>query len=104
MESIQQAMQSGETLITALSRLQKEGQLFAFGSASLPGISLEQRIILEAVLGSNFLAALASGGRTSQEFEAKVRKLLEEKLSSQGPISSFSQEQWRAAESSLFSA
>jgi hypothetical protein len=104
MESIQQAMQSGETLITALSRLQKEGQLFAFGSESLPGISLEQRIVLEAVLGSNFLEELASGGLSSQEFEAKVRKLLEEKLSSQGPISSFSQEQWRAAESSLFSA
>ncbi len=104
MESIQQAMQSGETLITALSRLQKEGQLFAFGSESLPGISLEQRIVLEAVLGSNFLEELASGGLSSQEFESKVRKLLEEKLSSQGPISSFSQEQWRAAESSLFSA
>ena len=104
MENIQQAMQSGETLITALSRLQKEGQLFAFGSESLPGISLEQRIVLEAVLGSNFLEELASGGLSSQEFEAKVRQLLEEKLSSQGPISSFSQEQWRAAESSLFTA
>ncbi len=104
MEGIQQAMQSGETLITALSRLQKEGQLFAFGSDALRGVSLEQRIVLEALLGSNFLEELASGGLSSQELEAKVRKHLEEKLSSQGPISSFSKEQWGAAESSLFSA
>ena len=104
MEGIQQAMQSGETLITALSRLQRAGQLFAFGSDAVPGVSLEQRIVLEALLGSNFLGELASGGLSSQELEAKVRKHLEEKLSSQGPISSFSKEQWGAAESSLFSA
>jgi len=104
MEGIQQAIQSGETLITALSRLQKEGQLFAFGSDALRGVSLEQRIVLEALLGSNFLEELASGGLSSQELEAQVRKHLEEKLSSQGPISSFSKEQWGAAESSLFSA
>ena len=104
MEGIQQAMQSGETLITALSRIQKEGKLFAFGSDALPGVSLEQRIVLEALLGSNFLEELASGGLSSQELEARVRKHLEEKLSSQGPISSFSPQQWGAAESSLFGA
>ena len=103
-ESIQQGIQTGETLITALSRLQKEGKPFAFGSDALPGISLEQRIVLEALLGSNFIEELASGGLSSQEVEAKVRKYLEEKLSSQGPITSFSREQWSAAESSLFSA
>ena len=103
-ESIQQGIQTGETLITALSRLQKEGKPFAFGSDALPGISLEQRIVLEALLGSNFIEELASGGLSSQEVEAKVRKYLEEKLSSQGPISSFSRQQWSAAESSLFSA
>jgi hypothetical protein len=104
MEGIQQATKSGETLISSLSRLQKEGQLFAFGSGAVSGPSLEQRIILEALFGSNFLEELASGGLSSQELESKVRKHLEEKLSSQGPIGSFSQEQWRAAESSLFSA
>jgi len=103
-ESIQQGIQTGETLITALSRLQKEGKPFAFGSDALPGISLEQRIVLEALLGSNFIEELASGGLSSQEVEAKVRKYLEERFSSQGPISSFSREQWSAAESSLFSA
>ena len=103
-ESIQQGIQTGETLITALSRLQKEGKPFAFGSDALPGISLEQRIVLEALLGSNFIEELASGGLSSQEVEAKVRKYLEEKLSSEGPISSFSRQQWSAAESSLFSA
>jgi hypothetical protein len=104
MEGIQHAVQSGETLITALSRLQKEGKLFAFGSGAIPGISIEQRIILEALLGSNFVEELASGGLSSQQLEERVRKHLEEKLSSQGPLSSFSGQQWGAAESSLFSA
>jgi hypothetical protein len=104
MEGIQHAMRSGETLINALSRLQKEGKLFAFGSGDMPGISLEQRIILEALLGSNFIEELASGGLSSQQIEERVRKHLEEKLSSQGPLSSLSAEQWGAAESSLFSA
>jgi hypothetical protein len=104
MEGIQHAVQSGETLITALSRLQKEGKLFAFGSGAIPGISIEQRIILEALLGSNFVEELASGGLSSQQLEERVRKHLEEKLSSQGPLSSFSAQQWGAAESSLFSA
>jgi hypothetical protein len=104
LEGVQHAIQSGETLITALSRLQKEGKLFAFGSGAIPGISLEQRIVLEALLGSNFIEELASGGLSSQELEERVRKHLEEKLSSQGPLSSFSAQQYRAAESSLFSA
>jgi hypothetical protein len=104
LEGIQHAIQSGETLISALSRLQKEGKLFAFGSGAIPGISLEQRIILEALLGTNFIEELASGGLSSQQLEERVRKHLEEKLSSQGPLSSFSPEQWGAAESSLFSA
>ncbi|HEY5706421.1 MAG TPA: DUF4912 domain-containing protein [Terrimicrobiaceae bacterium] len=103
-ETVEHAMQPGELPITALSRLQREGKLFAFGSGAISGISLEQRIVLEALLGSNFLEELASGGISSKELEEKVRRHLEEKLSSQGPVSSFSKEQWRAAESSLFSA
>ena len=104
MERVHQAMHSGETLMTALSRLQREGKLFAFGSDALPGVTLDQQIVLEALLGSNFLEEIASSGLSSEELESRVRKHLEEKLSSQGPVSSFSHEKWGAAESSLFSA
>jgi hypothetical protein len=102
MEKIQDAIKSGETLMAALSRLQMEGKLFAPGALS--GIPLEQRIVLEALLGSNFLEEVASGGLSSQEIEERVRKHLEERLTSQGAISSFSKEEWGAVESSLFSA
>jgi hypothetical protein len=102
MEGIQDAIKSGETLTNALSRLQMEGKFF--GSPASLGIPMEQRLLLEALLGSKFLEELASEGLSSQEVEARVRKHLEERLSSIGPISSFSQEQWSSAESSLFSA
>ena len=102
MDGIQAGVQSGETLISALSRLQKEGKLFALDSAPASG-ALEQRIILEALLGRNFIEDLASGGLSSQEIESRVRKHLEERLTSAG-ASSLSQADWSAAESSLFSA
>ena len=102
MERIQDAIKSGETLMTALSRLQMEGKLF--GPATAPGIPLEQRLVLEALLGSNLLEEMASGGLSSQEIETRVRKHLEERLMSPGAISSFSQGEWGAAQSSLFSA
>jgi Domain of unknown function (DUF4912) len=102
MEGLQDAIKSGESLMSALSRLQMEGKLF--GLAPSPGFPMEQRLLLEALLGSEFLEELASGGLSSQEVEARVRKHLEERLSSMGPISSFSQEQLSSAESSLFSA
>ena len=82
MERIQDAIKSGETLMTALSRLQMEGKLF--GPATAPGIPLEQRLVLEALLGSNFLEEMASGGLSSQEIETRVRKHLEERLMSPG--------------------
>jgi hypothetical protein len=102
MERIQDALKSGETLMSALSRLQMEGNLF--GSTQAPGVSLEQRLVLEALLGSNFLEEMASGGLSSKEIEERVRKHLEERITSQGAISSFSQEEWGAVESSLFGA
>jgi hypothetical protein len=91
MDGIQAGVQSGETLISALSRLQKEGKLFAFDSGPASG-ALEQRIILEALLGQNFIEDLASGGLSSQEIESRVRKHLEEKLTSAGD--SLSQADW----------
>ena len=51
-----------------------------------------------------FLEEMASGGLSSQEVEARVRKHLEERLTSPEGISSFPREQWGAIESSLFGA
>jgi hypothetical protein len=102
MEGIQEALRSGETLMNALSRLQMEGKFF--GSPASPGLALEQRLLLEALFGTKFLDELASGGLSSQEVEVRVRKHLEERLSSMGPISSFTQEQLSSGESSLLSA
>ncbi len=102
MERIQDAIKSGEPLLSALSRLQMEGNLF--GAAQSPGVPLEQRLVLEALLGSNFLEEVATSGLSSKEIEERVRKRLEERITSQGAISSFPKEQWSASESSLFSA
>ena len=102
MDRIQEAVNSGETLIGALSRLQMEGKLF--GSSPAPGVSLEQRLILEALLGRKFLEEMATGGLSSQEVESRVRKHLEERLSSPEALSSFPRERWGAIESSLFNA
>ena len=85
MDGIQAGVQSGETLISALSRLQKRansslsiGARFrSFGAADYP----------EALLGRNFIEDLASGGLSSQEIESRVRKHLEEKLTSAGDSS-----------------
>ena len=102
MDRIQEAVKSGETLIDALSRLQMEGKLF--GSSATSAISLEQRLVLEALLGRKFLEEMASGGLSSQELESRVRKHLEERLTSPEGISSLPRERWAAIESNLFSA
>ena len=102
MDRIQEAVKSGETLIDALSRLQMEGKLF--GSSATAGISLEERLVLEALLGRKFLEEMASGGLSSQELESRVRKHLEERLTSPEGISSLPRERWAAIESNLFSA
>ncbi len=102
MDRIQEAVKSGETLIAALSRLQMEGKLF--GSSPAPGVSLEERLVLEALLGRKFLEEMASGGLSSQEVESRVRQHLEERLTSPDSISSFPRDHWRAIESSLFGA
>ena len=87
--------------MSALARLQMEGKLF--GTAQAPDVPLEQRLVLEALLGTNFFEEMGSSGLSSQEIADRVRKHLEERLTSQGEVSSFSQEKW-GAESSLWSA
>lgn len=104
MENIQTAITSGETLIQALARLQKDGKLMAFGHGVAPSFSSDQRVVLEALLGSELMEELSSGAFSSEEIEARIRKHLEEKLSSGNASELLAKGQWSAEESSLFSA
>ena len=75
MEKLQDAVKSGETLMSALARLQMEGKLF--GTAQAPDVPLEQRLVLEALLGTNFFEEMGSSGlrpRRSQIGFASVWK------------------------------
>ena len=104
MENIQTAIKSGETLIQALARLQKDGKLMAFGQGVSPDFSTDQRVVLEALLGKDLIDNLSSGAFSSEEIESRIRQHLEEKLSSGNASELLSKGQWGAEESSLFSA
>jgi hypothetical protein len=102
MESIQTAIRSGETLIQALARLQKDGKLFGFGDAG--DLSGDQRVVLEALLGTELIDDLSSGALSSEQIEQRIRLHLEEKLSSGNASELLAQGPWSAEQSSLFSA
>jgi len=107
MENIQTTLHSGESLIQALSRLQKDGKLFPVGSGALPNLSHDELAVLEALLGKGLLEELSSSGLSSEQIEARIREHLEEKLSSAGAselLAGSSMSSWNAPESSLFSA
>jgi hypothetical protein len=104
MENIQTAIRSGETLIQALARLQKDGKLMAFGQGVTPDFSTDQRVVLEALLGKDLIDNLSSGAFSSEEIEGRIRQHLEEKLSSGNASELLAKGQWGAEESSLFSA
>jgi len=104
MENIQTAIRSGETLIQALARLQKDGKLMAFGQGVSPDFSTDQRVVLEALLGKDLIDNLSSGTFSSEEIESRIRQHLEEKLSSGNASELLAKGQWGAEESSLFSA
>ncbi len=104
MENIQTTLNSGETLIQALSRLQKDGKLFPIGTNALPNLSHDELAVLEALLGKGLLEELSSGGLSSEQIEARIRTYLDEKLSSGGGSELAATTKWGAAESSLFSA
>jgi len=104
MENIQTAIKSGETLIQALSRLQKDGKLMAFGQGLSPDFSTDQRVVLEALLGRELMDDLSSGAFSSEEIESRIRRHLDEKLSSGNASELLAKGRWGAEESSLFSA
>lgn len=104
MENIQTAIKSGETLIQALARLQKDGKLMAFGEGVTPDFSTDQRVVLEALLGRELMDDLSSGAFSSEQIESRIRQHLDEKLSSGNASELLAKGQWGAEESSLFSA
>ncbi|HRJ74223.1 MAG TPA: DUF4912 domain-containing protein, partial [Terrimicrobiaceae bacterium] len=71
--TVQDAVKSGESLIQALARLQKDGKLFAFGAGTFPDISADERLVLEALLGGELMRELSSGAFASEEIERRIR-------------------------------
>ena len=104
MDNIQTAIQSGETLVQALARLQKDGRLMAFGQGTPADFSADQRVVLEALLGRELLETLSSGAFSSEEIESRIHRHLEEKLSSGNAGEWLAKGRWGAGGSSLFSA
>lgn len=102
--TVQDAVKSGETLIQALARLQKDGKLFAFGAGAFPDISDDERLVLEALLGGELMRELSSGAFASEELERRIRLHLEEKLNSEGSSALLAGGSWTSAGSSLFEA
>lgn len=99
-ESVSQSFASSDQLIPALVQLQQiPGQA---GASGFP-LEVRNREILQALLGSETLAAISSGQWNSGELHSAIHQRLRESLSSAGMESLFSRlPQWQS-ESSLFS-
>jgi hypothetical protein len=103
-DRMKSALESGEDLITAMSRLQQKGDFAAFGSGPFPDLlSEDQRSLLAAMLGPDLLSELASANLSSAALEARIRVYLEEKLSSGGASGEFLSS-FRESAAGLFSA
>ncbi len=103
-ESIEAAVRSGEPLTAALSRLQRDGGFAGLSEIAFPVILAGQRLMLESLLGREFLDELSSGSFSSGQIEEKIRTFLQEKLSSgAGASELFSGAVFGPAASSLFS-
>ena len=101
-ESIQATMLGGETLIQALARLQRDGKLLSLKPQG--GLSQDERIVLEALLGKQFLEEISAGALSSEELSSRIHQRLSEHLHSEGGSELLSKAQLMPAESSLFSA
>lgn len=104
MDNIQTTMREGETLIQALGRLQRDGKLLAFDSRDGLSVNPDERVVLEALLGKEFLDQIAGLSLSSDELSSKIQQRLGERLHSEGASDVLSKVQWGPAESSLFSA
>lgn len=104
MENIRSTIQGGETLLQALGRLQRDGKLLAFGQGGGPGISPDERVVLEALLGKPLLAELSGAALSSGELSSRIQTHLKERLNSEGASELLARLPWGPSESSLFSA
>lgn len=104
MDNIQTTMRDGETLIQALGRLQRDGKLLAIDSRNGVSINPDERVVLEALLGREFLDQVAGLSLNSDELSSRIQQRLSERLHSEGASEVLSTVQWGPAESSLFSA
>jgi len=102
MANIQTTMREGEPLIQALGRLQRDGRLHALGSQD--GISPDERVVLEMLLGKEFLEEILVGGLGSEELSSRIQQRFSELLHSQGAGELLPKAPWGPLESSIFSA
>jgi hypothetical protein len=101
-DNIQTTMREGETLIQSLGRLQRDGKFPALESQG--GLRPDERIVLEALLGKEFLEEISGGSLSSEELSSRIQQRLGEQLHSGGASELLSKIPWGPAESSLFSA
>ncbi len=104
MENIQSTISEGETLIQALGRLQRDGKLLTLGEGGKLAITPDERVVLEALLGRDFLESLTVTAMSSEELSSRIQKQLEERLHSGGGSELLAKLPWGQSESSLFSA
>jgi len=104
-EMVRGRMREGESLITALARLQGEGRRLLFQPGRPPEWSDEQRQVLAALFGQEVMDRIGMG---SAEIDQLLRQELLEKLSTESASELVSKsritELLGPAESSLFSA
>jgi uncharacterized protein len=97
---VKAAMEQGETLVGALSRLQGEGRKLAFAPGKAPDWTHEQREILIAMLGSELVDRVGLG---SAEIDQILRKELKQKLHTESASELAAKGLWGPGVSSLFS-
>jgi uncharacterized protein len=99
-DTVKAAMGEGESLISAISRLQGEGRKLAFAAGKAPAWSEEQRQVLIALLGTELVDRVGLG---SAEIDQLLRKELMKKLSPENASALAAKGLWGPAVSSLFS-
>jgi hypothetical protein len=92
-DTVKAAMGEGESLVSAISRLQGEGRRLAFAAGMAPAWTEEQRQVLIALLGTELVDRVGLG---SAEIDKLLRKELLEKLGGEKSL-------WGPGTSSLFS-
>lgn len=100
LEMVRNTMRNGETLMSALARVQGEGRRLAFGAGTAPGWTDEQRQVLAALFGNEVVERIGMG---SGEIDQLLRQELLQKLSTESASELMAKGLLAAGESSLFS-